>query len=230
MRKLNTEEIDILKCYFSQDPKWRRDTVKTASTHLNLDPKKVYKWGYDRKMRLLRKSTQEQGVSLTPVDFCHDQRILDQTFDLHFSEATKISNMNSEVDQILDICDFRQTSVVNIEEQKLGNQSSDLTEEKIKQCAEEKEPISGKNTMFGPIFEDDSLLNLEFPSDSSSIFEDLRKSLGDDDEPLLNEEPVAFVEPQASLSNFERQKDFSENEKLMYDSMQNESNPRIEFS
>lgn len=47
---LKYSQISMLENYFHKDPQWTPSTIGEAAKVLNLNVKKVYKWGYDRKL------------------------------------------------------------------------------------------------------------------------------------------------------------------------------------
>lgn len=54
--KKSKEEKEILKAFFLKDPSWSRKTVKTLKSMLSLPIDKIYKWGYDKKLILKKRS------------------------------------------------------------------------------------------------------------------------------------------------------------------------------
>lgn len=55
-RKISKVEKSILEDYFKKDPNWSRETVKVLKSLVNLPIDKIYKWGYDKKKLITKRS------------------------------------------------------------------------------------------------------------------------------------------------------------------------------
>ena len=54
--KKSKEEKEILESYFLKDPSWSRKTVRRLKKLLSLPVDKIYKWGYDKKLVIKKRS------------------------------------------------------------------------------------------------------------------------------------------------------------------------------
>ena len=55
MKILSKEQKKILSKFFEADPQWKKSTVKQAILETGLERIKVYKWGSDKRRKLVRK-------------------------------------------------------------------------------------------------------------------------------------------------------------------------------
>lgn len=67
IRPKTEEEIDFLEQQFEKDPTWNRKTVQICKKALNLRTDQIYKWGYDKKLRLNKvQNIPKAGISNVP--------------------------------------------------------------------------------------------------------------------------------------------------------------------
>lgn len=63
VRKKSLNEIKFLEEMFLRDPNWGRDTVQICKKMLDLSTDQIYKWGYDKKLQLKKKSKESTNQS-----------------------------------------------------------------------------------------------------------------------------------------------------------------------
>lgn len=102
MSCLSDSERSILKTYFELDPNWKRKTVKAAATELGFSYRKVYKWGYDQKIKYIRDCWNANTTCKVKIS---SKLCLSDTkfFDDWFGALKK--DYNKWVDALLRLCD-----------------------------------------------------------------------------------------------------------------------------
>ena len=54
MPYMSKSEYEILNMYFQKDPNWKHETVKQAADQLSMPYRKIYKWGYHKKVKQIK--------------------------------------------------------------------------------------------------------------------------------------------------------------------------------
>ena len=54
MPYMSKSEYEILNMYFQKDPNWKHETVKQAADQLGMPYRKIYKWGYHKKVKEIK--------------------------------------------------------------------------------------------------------------------------------------------------------------------------------
>jgi len=97
-RKKTQQETAILEAYFSQDPEWKRETVKALKTELpELTNDQIYKWGYDKKSLNKKYKTQEKARKTRKTK----KTIIGEN--MPFGKI-HISDFNKEVNELCNFC------------------------------------------------------------------------------------------------------------------------------
>jgi hypothetical protein len=100
MTYLSQSEYEILCEYYEKDPNWKRATVKAAAADLKMTTRKIYKWGYDRKVKEMKvkvKSMNKNAFRISSKICLRDDIFLEDTTN------TPITNYNQAVNSLLEM-------------------------------------------------------------------------------------------------------------------------------
>ena len=159
IRAKTPQEVAFLEAQFTKDPTWNRRTVQVCKRELkNLRTDQIYKWGYDKKL-LLKKRSKGKTPAETKRDLVKEVRkeIFCST-DLNCFISTLVSNCETEM-HLKPLYDL--TKIINKDQDikfqtnlpKNLNLESNLSEGK-KDCPSESVPKSSSDqyiTPFAPV-------------------------------------------------------------------------------
>ena len=175
LRTLTKREQGILNSYFEKDPNWKRKTVKAASKQLNLEYKKVYKWGYDLKMRFLKKDSENKGLTVVKANSCsispYKEKELIESLRLDRQE-----NFNDVVNEIMHLCDNTNNISVPSWMPVTENKKNRKLPEKLDKSEFDKNIKKAEPLSEFSLFSDDD----ESFKNCLSIFEDFKQAINSD--------------------------------------------------
>lgn len=149
-RKKTKEEVALLEAYFAEDPSWSRKTVKALKPQLPLSVDQIYKWGYDRKKLLKKRTAQSKAKKAlcTPAAAPVVEPVVD---------AKAISDFNQEVD---DLCRFNTGHSEALLDEPFVDESPQKPHRMLKDCAplesfHSKETLPTRGSAHFAVIEDD---------------------------------------------------------------------------
>lgn len=100
VRKKTGEELAILEYFYEQDPEWSKSTIAAVSTILGMSIYQVYKWGYDKRNKMV---IGRESIKVAPTEtFEICAPLIEEPKDIEvIPEHNENLNLNFEVDNIL---------------------------------------------------------------------------------------------------------------------------------